>query len=731
MIGRSPFGPLFGGRRVRTPTVLQMEASECGAASLAIVLGHFGRFVPLEELRVACGVSRDGSRLDNVMRAAQAYGLVPQALRVEPADLAKLPLPLVVFWEFNHFLVVEGVGRDRVRLNDPATGPRSVSRAAFDRAFTGIALVLTRGPEFRREGTPPRPLAGLAARLRSSRSAVVFAVLASLMLVVPGLLLPTFSRVFTDYVLIGEQAGWLKPLLQAMGGAALLTFLLMWLRQAALLRFETTLSMVGAGRFLMHVLHLPMAFFAQRHGSEVAARVALNDRLAVLLSHQLATAALNLLTVAVFALVMAQYDVVLTGVVVGFAALNLLALALTTRALADRGERAIAETGKLSGMAMQGLTTIETYKAGGTESVLFTRLTAANARLLNIRQDMQRAQARLGMLPSLLASVAGAAVLVAGGLRIMEGEITVGMLAAFQGLMGLFLGPVGAFVQVAGQIQDARGLLARTDDVLRQPPDPAFADDVRSRSRLAQPTASTRKLAGHVSLHDVTFGYSPLEPPLIQGLSLDLPAGAHVAVVGASGSGKSTIAKLVSGLYRPWSGEVRIDGRPIDAIPLPELRNSVAVVDQEIVLFSGSVRDNLALWDGAVPEERLHAAARDAAIHDFIASRADGYEAVLYEKGRNLSGGQRARLELARALALDPGVLILDEATSALDPIAEAEVTANLRRRGCTCIIVAHRLSTIRDADLIVVIDQGRVVQQGRHDDLKDADGPYRRLLDA
>ena len=717
---------LFGGRRVRTPTVLQMEASECGAASLAIVLGHFGRFVPLEELRVACGVSRDGSRLDNVMRAAQAYGLEPEALRVEPDELAELPLPLIVFWEFNHFLVVEGVGRGHVRLNDPATGPRTVTRAAFDRAFTGIALVLARGSEFRRDGRPQRPLAGLAERLRSSRSAFLFAVLVSLTLVVPGLLQPTFARVFTDYVLIGEQAGWLKPLLQAMGGAALLAFLLTWLQQAALLRFETKLSMAGAGRFLVHVLHLPMGFFAQRHGGEVAARVALNDRLAVLLSHQLATAALNLLSVAVFALVMAQYDLALTGVVVGFAALNLLALALTTRGLADRGERAIAETGKLAGTAMQGLSMIETYKAGGTESVLFTRLAAANARLLTIRQDMQRAQARLGMLPPLLASVAGAAVLVVGGLRIMDGEITVGMLVAFQALMGLFLGPVGAFVQLAGQIQDARGLLARTGDVLRQPPDPAFAVPPP-----AVPASPGRKLSGGVQLVDVTFGYSPLEPPLIQGLSLDVPAGAHVAVVGASGSGKSTIAKLVSGLYRPWSGEVRIGGQPIDAIPPAVLRNSVAVVDQEIVLFSGSVRDNLSLWDGAVPEERLHAAARDAAIHDFIAGRPDGYEAVLHEQGRNLSGGQRARLELARALALDPSVLVLDEATSALDPLAEAEVAGSLRRRGCTCLIVAHRLSTIRDADLIVVIDGGRIVQQGRHDALKGADGPYRRLLEA
>lgn len=718
--------PLIGARRVRTPTVLQMEASECGAAALAIVLGHFGCFVPLEELRIACGVSRDGSRLDNVMRAAEGYGLVPEALRVEPGDLAKLPLPLIVFWEFNHFLVVEGVGRDRVWLNDPATGPRSVGRAEFDRAFTGVALVLTRGPEFRRQGKPQRPLAGLAERLRSSRAAFVFAVLVSVTLVVPGLLQPTFSRIFTDYVLIGEQASWLKPLLQAMAGAALLTFLLTWLQQAALLRFETKLSVAGAGRFLVHVLHLPMAFFAQRHGGEVAARVALNDRLAVLLSHQLATAALNLLSVAVFALVMAQYDLVLTGVVVAFAALNLLALALTTRGLADRGERAIAETGKLAGTAMQGLTMIETYKAGGTESVLFTRLAAANARLLNIRQDMQRAQARLGMLPLLLASVAGAAVLVVGGMRIMDGEITVGMLVAFQGLMGLFLGPVGAFVQLAGQIQDARGLLARTDDVLRQAPDPVFAAPPPAGA-----VAPGRKLPGHVQLLEVTFGYSPLEAPLIHGLSLDVPAGAHVAVVGASGSGKSTIAKLVSGLYRPWSGEVRIDGRLIETIPPPVLRNSVAVVDQEIVLFSGSVRDNLSLWDSAVPEERLHAAARDAAIHDFIAGRPDGYEAVLYEKGRNLSGGQRARLELARALALDPSVLILDEATSALDPLAEAEVTANLKRRGCTCIIIAHRLSTIREADLIVVIEQGRIVQQGRHDALKDMDGPYRRLLDA
>lgn len=716
-----------GTRRVKTPTVLQMEAVECGAAALAIVLGYYGRIVPLEELRVACGVSRDGSKASNIVKAARGYGMAAKGYKREPEALDSLPLPFIVFWNFDHFLVVEGFGKRGVWVNDPAAGPRVVSYEEFDRSFTGVALTFEPGADFRKGGARPSLLAAMRERLRGSEWALAFIVLASLALVVPGLLVPIFSQIFVDQYLVQRSEGIIGPLLLAMVLAALLRTALTFLQQHYLLRLQNKLAMSMSGTFMWHVLRLPMVFYAQRYAGEVGSRVAINDQIAQLLSGQLATTALNVVTVIFYLALMFYYDVVLTLIAVSFAALNIAALLYFSRKRIDTNQRLLRDRGKLAGVSMGGLQTIETLKATGRESDFFARWAGLQAKLLDAQQGLNSYTQVLSAVPMVLAALNTAAILGIGGLRVMEGDLTLGMLVAFQVLMASFTAPIAQMVALGSTLQEAQGDLARVDDVLRYRTDPRTEPDAPEP---AQPGTPSR-LSGRLELRGVAFGYNPLGPPLIEDFDLTLKPGSRVALVGASGSGKSTVAKLVSGLYSPWEGEIRFDGRQGAEIPRGLMTASLAVVDQDIFLFEGTVRENLTLWDHTVPESSIIQAARDAYIHEDVVARPEGYDSRVDEGGANFSGGQRQRLEIARALVGEPTLLVLDEATSALDPTTERAIDDNLRRRGCTCLIVAHRLSTIRDCDEIIVLDGGKVVQRGTHEQMRNVDGPYSRLIGA
>ncbi|MET0399633.1 MAG: NHLP family bacteriocin export ABC transporter peptidase/permease/ATPase subunit [Longimicrobiaceae bacterium] len=714
-------------RRVRVPTVLQMEAVECGAAALAMVLAHHGRTVPLEELRMACGVSRDGSKASNMVRAARSYGMEARGFKREPQALRGMPLPMIVHWNFNHFLVLEGFDRrGRAHLNDPAHGARVVSAEELDQSFTGVALTFRPEPGFVRGGERRSLMDALRRRLAGSHAALLYCVLAGLALVVPGLMVPTFTRVFVDDVLVKGMSEWVRPLLLVMGGTVLVLGALTWLQQRYLLRLETRLAMHTSSGFFWHVLHLPVSFFTQRNPGEIASRVAINDRVAQLLSGELATTVLRVATISFYAGLMAWYDAWLTAMVVAVAALNLAVLRYVSRRRTDLSQRLQQDRGKALGTAMGGLLAIETLKAGGSESDFFSRWSGHYARVVNAQHQLGLQTQLLALAPPLLLASSTALLLGVGGARVMDGEMTMGMLIAFHALALAFLGPVNGLVALGGTIQEVRGDVSRLDDVLRCPAE-AAANPVRGEDG----DIPAARLAGEVELRQVSFGYSRLEPALIQDFSLRLRPGSRVALVGGSGCGKSTLARLVAGLYEPWAGEILFDGVPRSAIPRDVLTQSVAVVDQEVFLFEGTVRDNLALWDPGVPEPELVQAARDACIHDDVGARPGGYSARVEEGGRNLSGGQRQRMEVARALVSSPSVLVLDEATSALDPATEQRIDDNLRRRGCTCLIVAHRLSTIRDCDEIIVLDGGRIVQRGTHDELKDVPGPYADLIDA
>jgi NHLM bacteriocin system ABC transporter peptidase/ATP-binding protein len=709
-------------KRVKTPTVIQMEAVECGAAALGIVLGHYGKRVPLEELRIACGVSRDGSKASNVIKAGRKYGLTARGMRAEPEDLRTFKLPMILFWNFNHFVVLEGIGKNKAYLNDPASGPRTVSLEDFNEAFTGVVLVFDVAPGFAKGGEKRTLSQALRRRLAGSQAALLYIVLVGLALVLTGLVIPTFLRVFVDHILIGRE-DWIIALLIAMGVAALLRGILTGLQQHYLLRFETKIAVSSSGKFLWHVLHLPVEFFAQRYAGDISSRVTINDKVARLLSGELANAVLNVILILVYALLMFQYSVPLTVIGIVIATLNLLALRFVSRRRTDANQRLQKDLAKVYGVTFNGLQIIETLKASGAETDYFSQWSGYQAKALNANQQLGVSSQFLAAVPTTLTTINTIAVLTIGGLLVMNGAMTVGMLVAFQALMLSFLGPVNQMVQLGGTLQEVEGDMSRLDDVHRYRIDPQFDDN-----KQVSASAST-KLAGYLELRNISFGYSRLSPALVENFDLKLKPGDRVALVGGSGSGKSTIAKLIAGLFEPWSGEILFDGKRRDELPRTVLNNSLAMVDQDIFIFDGTVRANLTLWDPTLSERQIVQAAKDAAIHEDITSRSGGYDQLIDEGGRNLSGGQRQRLEIARALATNPTILVLDEATSALDPITEKIIDDNLRRRGCTCLIVAHRLSTIRDCDEIIVLDRGKVVQRGTHTEMYRIDGPYSRLI--
>jgi NHLM bacteriocin system ABC transporter peptidase/ATP-binding protein len=710
-----------------------MEAVECGAASLAIILAYYGKFVALAQLRIDTGVSRDGTKASNVLSAARNYGLIAKGFKKTPETIKAMRMPVIVFWNFCHFLVVEGFSEKKVYLNDPGAGPRAVTYEEFDQAFTGVVLAMEPGPEFRKGGARKGLLTALGARLKGSRTALSYAALSGIALVVPGIVIPVFSKVFVDNILLAHMEDWLRPLLLGMGITAALRGAITWLRQHYLLKLQTAIATETSAGFFRHVLQLPVVFFTQRSGAEISHRVGLNDEVAALLSGDLADHFLNLVTALFFALIMLAIQPGLTCIGILAASLNMLALRVIARKREDGNQRLLQERGKLIGTVMSGIMGIETIKAGGTESDFFAKWGGHQAKVMSGEQELNVTTQTLNAVPALLSMLNTALILCIGSVKVMNGNMTVGTLVAYQSLMSSFMQPVNMLVGLGARLQEMKGNMNRLDDVLGYASDPIFNLDHASRriSHACSPYSSEGGacLTGRLEFRNVTFGYSRLEPPLIEGFNLELTPGKRVALIGASGSGKSTIAKLVSGLYAPWSGEILFDGMTRHEVPREIMLGSFAYVDQDIFLFQGTVRENLNLWDGTLPETSVIQAAKDATIHDDIVARAGGYNAVVEEGGRNFSGGQRQRMEIARALAGNPSIVVLDEAMSALDPATEKEVDDNIRRRGCTCLIVAHRLSTIRDCDEILVLETGKVVQRGSHNKLKDMDGPYAGMI--
>ena len=714
-------------RRVTTPVLLQMHASECGAACLGSVLAYFGRFVPLAELREKCEVSRDGSSAASILRASRHYGLECSGLSVRADQLRQLELPLILFWQFSHFVVLEGFERDNVLLNDPATGRRKLSADEFNKGYSGIALRFKRSEAFRPGGERPNLFRQLGALLGGSWSALAGVVACGLMLTLLALVVPAALHLFIDDV-VQSQGPW-RGLVAALIGGGVLVYILSLLRHRFLKRLAVRISVTGYSRGLTRLLRLPVEFFQHRLIGDLTDRVSSIDRVAKNLTDQFLVLLIDMAMSAVLLIAMFVYDSLLTLIVLLLAVAHGTMAHLLGERRAVRSRAMRREQGLLIGVGMQMLSHAENLRMTGADDRFFARWSGQQARELDARQLFSGLVSINTALPGLIAALRAAAILGVGGSLVLSGEMTLGTLVGFYILAEMFLAPVGRFLEFADQRQALETDLQRLEDISTASEDPVFRRR-RPESESISTFNGRLQLAGRLELRNITFGFNKGRPPLIKDFSLLIKPGQRVAVVGPSGSGKSTLARLVCGVYQPWSGEIRFDDHLRDEIPEEVLRQSVSMVDQDVVMFSASLRDNLTLWNPAIPDEAIFAATRDAGIHDDILVRPNGYSTLVDEGGANFSGGQRQRLEIARALVGNPTLLVLDEATSALDAATEEYVDDALRRRGVTCLIVAHRLSTVRDSDEIIVLDKGAEVQRGAHDELiADRDGAYYRLI--
>lgn len=707
---------------VKTPTIYQMEATECGAASLSMVFAYFGKYVPLEQMRIETGVSRDGCNAANIMRCAKKFGLECHGYRKEPEALKSLELPCIIHWNFNHFVVFEGYKGNYAYLNDPAIGRRRITQEELDDSFTGIVLTFKPTEGFQKEKKKGTTFTYIKARLKGQYGVLFKLVYIGLLLVFPGLVLPVLSQIFMDDILVAGYTDWLTKLLVFMGALVLLKVGLSFYRSLVLQRLSSKMTMVSGYGFLRHMLRLPVSFFDQRYAGDLVERMESNTNVNDFLAGELAETVLNIMVALFYLAVLIFYSPIMTAVGMLDILICLAAVFISNTFISGTTMKLQISGGKLYAAVCAGLSITDTIKASGAETEYTNRILGFQAKQANHEQDLNKYQQITGAIPDAAGKVTDALFLLVGGILVIRGELTLGMLLAFNSLFDSFAEPVNQLVGFIQKIQKLKADISRVEDINNYAEDERYDDNNQKKTMRS-------KLSGDLELRDVSFGYSMLKPPLVENFSFHLGSGESIAFVGASGCGKSTVSKMVSGLYRPWSGEILADGQPITEISTEVLNASISTVSQNIVLFAGSIRDNLTMWNPAVLEEDMIEAAKDACIHDFIMRQKDGYDYQLSEGASNVSGGQRQRLEIARALAVKPTILIMDEATSALDPIIEKQILDNIKRRGCTCVIVAHRLSAIRDCNQIIVMNQGKIVQRGTHRSLKDEEGYYKNFV--
>ena len=703
----------------KVPQVMQMEVVECGAASLTMILAHYGKWLPLEEVRAACGVSRDGSSAKMILQAARNYGLDAKGFRMSPEALEGKQ-PAIIHWNFEHFVVFRGFDRKgRACINDPGIGPVKWPMEEFRKHFTGVCLTFEPTDRFEKSGDQTSILSYMKRNLNGVSEAFWLTFSFALMGAFVALLSPLFTRIFLDEILSGKNADWVKWFFIGMGALAVFQFFVVLLQSRYTKRVAGALALKSNKDYLRHLLRLPMSYFAMRHVGDLQQRMHLNQEITNSLIEVLAPQVINIGLLVLYLFLMFSYSFWLT--IIGFVAagVNLAIVHYFANFRINLIRSMEQSEGQYFSATISCIDNMESIKAAGAETGFFKYWSGLWAHKFNVNANADKQQAQVALLPVMANALCSVAVLVLGAYLILQGDLTVGMLMAFQGFMGSFLAPVNELVNGSQKIVEMRSQMERVEDVMKYPED----------HRDSEKEILQGKLGGLLEMKHVTFGYSPIQPPLIEDFNLRVEPGHSVALVGPSGCGKSTLAKLISGLYKPWSGEILFDGRPIESIPNEELTNSVAVIDQNVVLFDDTIAQNIRMWDPSIEDFTLMMACNDAEIRADIVSRPEGFDTKIVKGGQNFSGGQRQRFEIATALAREPIVLIMDEATSALDPKTEDEVMKRIRSMGPTQIIVAHRLSTIRDCDEIIVMDQGKILQRGRHEELMAQEGFYQKLM--
>lgn len=716
--------PIKRGIAKKTPVVMQLEALECGAACLTMVLGYYDKWIPLEKIRSDCGVSRDGSCASNIVKAARHYGLETKAYNLEPEDLDKIvTYPAIIHWNFNHFVVLKGLNHKYAFINDPARGEIKVPLKEFDESFTGVCIMFEPGPDFTPSGKKKTTLDYVGQRIHGLGPVLLFVLLVTCISSLMSVISPGFTRVFYDELLDGKNSAWVLPFFIGFSAFTIIQLIVQWLTTIYNLKIDGKMSVIGSTSFMWKVLRLPMDFFSQRMVGDILSRERSNVAISNTLVNVLSPLVINTIMMIFYFIVMIRYNLVLTIVALTTTLLNMLLSNYITKKRINFSRIQMRDAGKLEGTKMSGIESIETIKASGAEDGFFSKWAGYQASTNNGSIDYSLTTTYLGLIPNFLSTLCSVIIIAIGIYLTMKGEFTLGMISAFQAYLSGFLGPVNSLVGAGQTLQEMQNEMERIDDVMKYPVDYVFdeSDDL--------PIDSYAKLSGNIEVKNVTFGYARLAEPIIKDFSVSIKPGSRVALVGESGCGKSTIAKLICGLNEPWSGEITFDGKHINEIDRSVFTGSVAVVDQDIILFEDSIKNNIKMWDEAIADFEVIMACRDAQIHSDIVVREDGYDYKLSEGGKDFSGGQRQRMEIARVLAQDPTICILDEATSALDAKTEYDVIKAIKDRGITCIVVAHRLSTIRDCDEIIVLDHGNVVERGTHDELMALNGYYTKLI--
>lgn len=718
-----PTEPLKTGT-AKVPVVIQMEALECGAASLTMILEYYGKWIPLEQVRADCGVSRDGSNAKNILKAARSYGLTAKGYRYEPESLKQNgTFPCIIHWNFNHFVVLCGFKGNKAVINDPAKGTYSVSMETFDKSFTGICLMFAPGEDFEPSGKPKSVFTFIKKKLAGTGSAFALVVITTVITSLLGIITPGFSNVFADRLLSGTNPEWFMPFIYGISGLAVIQIVVAWIQATYSLKVNGKIAIVANSEYMWHVLRLPMEFFSQRMAGDIAGRRGKNASIAGSIISTFAPLTIQAFMMVFYLFVILRYSVPLSLIGITSVFINMFVSRYISKQRINLTRVTSRDSGKLAGATVAGIEMIESIKSSGAENGYFEKWSGYQASVNAGTVKFTKMNAYMGIIPSVVSLLTNTLVLMGSVYLCQQGEWTVGMITAFSGFLSSFLSPAMQFVSASQSLQEMRTSMERIEDVMEYPADVPYASEPISEDE------EFDKLTGKIELKNVTFGYSRLAEPLIKDFSMSLEPGHKVAFVGPSGCGKSTISKLISGLYKPWSGEILFDGKPMGEINRNVFTGSLSVVDQDIILFEDTIANNIKMWDTSIEDFEMILAARDAQIHNDIMQRDGGYQYKLMEGGKDLSGGQRQRLEIARVLAEDPTIIIMDEATSALDAKTEYDVVKSIHDRGITCIVVAHRLSTIRDCDEIIVLDRGQVVERGTHAELYKKGGVYTQLV--